>query len=58
MATTRSMNPGTSAQQTRTLGLATSTSWDLPSPVEYGRKVTEPAPDTTIAAAGTDKIAN
>ena len=57
MAKTRSMNPGTSAKQERTLGLVTSSSWDLPSPVEYGRTVTA-APDTTVAAKGTDKIAN
>ena len=54
MAKTRSMNPGTSAQQTRTLGLVTSESWDLPSPVEYGRTVTQP---TTVGVAGTDTIA-
>lgn len=40
MAKTRSITPGTSAQQERTLGLVTSESWDLPSPVEYGRTVT------------------
>ena len=57
MAKTRSITPGTSAQQERTLGLVTSESWDLPSPVEYGRTVTE-APETTAGAKGTDKIAN
>ena len=56
MAKTRSITPGTSAQQERTLGLVTSESWDLPSPVEYGRTVTE-APVTTSGAKGTDKIA-
>ena len=57
MAKTRSINPGTSAKQERTLGLVTSSSWDLPSPVEYGRTVTE-APATTLGAKGTDTIAN
>ena len=56
MAKTRSIAPGTSAQQERTLGLVTSESWDLPSPVEYGRTVAE-APATTVGATGTDKIA-
>ena len=55
MAKTRSMNPGTSAKQERTLGLVTSSSWDLPSPVEYGRTVAQP---TQAGAASTDKIAN
>ena len=54
MANTRSITPGTSAAQTRTLGLVTSTSWDLPSPVEYGRTVAQP---TQAGAAATDKIA-
>ena len=54
MAKTRSITPGTSAAQTRTLGLVTSTSWDLASPVEYGRTVAQP---TQAGAASTDKIA-
>ena len=57
MAKTRSITPGTSAQQERTLGLVTSESWDLPTPVEYGRTLTE-APETTAGTKGTDKIAN
>ena len=57
MAKTRSITPGTSAQQERTLGLVTSSSWDLPSPVEYGRTV-DLTPATTVGAKGTDTIAN
>jgi hypothetical protein len=54
MATTRSITPGTSAQQERTLGLVTSESWDLPSPVEYGRTVT--APSTQSGGEGVDTV--
>jgi hypothetical protein len=55
MATTRSITPGTSAQQERTLGLVTSESWDLPSPVEYGRTVTA-TPDTQSGGDGVDTV--
>jgi hypothetical protein len=55
MATTRSITPGTSAQQERTLGLVTSESWDLPTPVEYGRTVTT-APATTKGGEGVDTV--
>jgi|MDSV01.1.fsa_nt_gb hypothetical protein len=55
MATTRSITPGTSAQQERTLGLVTSESWDLPTPVEYGRTVTE-APATQGGADAVDTV--
>ena len=55
MAKTRSITPGTSAQQERTLGLVTSESWDLPTPVEYGRSVTE-APATQSGGEGVDTV--